>query len=309
MNVVSSMNDFVEVLLSVYKPDWRYLEEQLSSVVAQNNVQVKVSVRDDTGSDSHMLELQEFVQNKFPGKNNINIIGGINLGPAKSFLELCYLSDMTSDYYAFCDQDDVWDRDKLSRAIECMKNESAGLYASTLYVTNEALDIKYKTAKPKMVCLENSLAENVIAGCTAVFDRRIMKIVKSCRPDYVTMHDHWLYMIGAAFSKIIFDDSSYIKYRQHGANVVGDKGCKYYINKLIGFVSSILKRKKRISDQVASFALCYSERLDELAKRRLGLFLGLRKNIFRRVLNFFSFSRNGYLENAIFKIKFILGYF
>lgn len=224
-----------------------------------------------------------------------------------SFLELCYRSDMKSDYFAFCDQDDYWDSGKLKRAINCMSSTNSGLYASTLDVSDHDLCTKYRSKKPKIISFDNSLTENVVTGCTAVFDREIMTLIRMCRPNYVSMHDHWLYMIATAFSTVHFDEQSFIKYRQHGGNVVGAKGGCYYANKLALFLRDLFKEKPRTSDQVKSFYSCYSNRLDVSTKERCERYLGLKNSFIKRIASFNAFSRNGFIENAIFRIKFIIG--
>lgn len=296
----------VEVLLSVYKPEWRFLEEQLNSVFDQKSVAVKLLVRDDSGEGSDAVALRRFFQDKFP-QEDVVVIGGDNLGPAESFLELCYRSDMKSDYYAFCDQDDLWNDAKLIRAITCIESEKVGMYASTLDITDQNLNVIYRSKKPKMIDFENSLTENVVTGCTIVFKREIMEIVKACKPGYVSMHDHWLYMISTAFSRVYFDGQSFINYRQHGGNVVGAKGGYYYAKKLAFFGYGVFKGKKRTSDQVESFYLCYEGMLEASKKKQCEQFLGVKNNFIQRLLCFNSYSRNGFIENVIFRIKFILG--
>ena len=54
---------------------------------------------------------------------NVKIEKGNNLGFAKSFLTALDECD-EADYYAFSDQDDVWEKDKLSTAIEILEEES-----------------------------------------------------------------------------------------------------------------------------------------------------------------------------------------
>lgn len=297
----------VEILLSVYKPNWLYLEEQLSSIINLEDVSLTISIRDDSGDKKIHHELVLFLKDKFPNSNSFNILNGQNVGPAKSFLELCYQSDMAADYYAFCDQDDVWERNKIIHSIECMENVGAGLYASTLNVTDENLVVKYQTSKPKKISFQNSLTENVITGCTMVFDREVMDLVRSCQPEFITMHDHWLYMIASFHTEIYYDQLSYIKYRQHGANVVGERSVKYYLNKFVGFVSGAIRNKKRISDQAASFYDCYSGQLKEEHKKEIEMFLDMKDKFILRLFHINRYSRNGIFENLIFKIKFLLG--
>ena len=35
------------------------------------------------------------------------------------------------------------------------------------------------------------------------------------------MHDFWIYLVGTCFGTVIYDEESYIYYRQHGANELG----------------------------------------------------------------------------------------
>ena len=45
------------------------------------------------------------------------------MGPARSFWKLLMNSEIQADYYAFCDQDDIWDLDKLERGVDSLKEE------------------------------------------------------------------------------------------------------------------------------------------------------------------------------------------
>ena len=91
----------VNVLLSSYNGE-KYIEELIRSVLAQEGVDVILTVRDDGSTDKTIDIIRSFNDSRIR-----LIIGKENLGPAKSFLTL--LRDCeTADYYAYCDQDDVW---------------------------------------------------------------------------------------------------------------------------------------------------------------------------------------------------------
>lgn len=297
----------VDVLMSVYKPDFSFLEKQLESIFSQVSVLVRIRIRDDSGESECLSEVRRFVENAFPENKNITIVGGDNLGPGLSFLELCYLPDLDGDYFAFCDQDDVWHEKKLIRAISCLESKSVGLYASTLMVSDESLNVIYTTEKPRKISYRNALTENVITGCTTVFDKDIMYLINLCRPSYVSMHDHWLYMLASAFGVIYFDERSYVKYRQHGGNVVGHIGMKYYVHKIFRFLRSVFSGKKRHSDQVINFYNCYSGILDDEYRDDTVRFIDGKSDLFVRIKNYFRYSRNGLIENFIFKVKYICG--
>lgn len=53
-----------------------------------------------------------------------------------SFWQLLMKSEVKADYYAFCDQDDVWDKDKIEKGIEKLKG-SIQLYACNCRIIDE----------------------------------------------------------------------------------------------------------------------------------------------------------------------------
>ena len=114
----------VIVLLSTYNGT-KYLSEQLDSLYSQNGVDIHIIARDD-GSKDNTVEILKSYQNKF-GK--MTILAEDNVGCAKSFFSLihyvCQSKDLKADYFAFCDQDDVWLPEKLKRAAEKLDTEEA----------------------------------------------------------------------------------------------------------------------------------------------------------------------------------------
>lgn len=100
----------VQVVMSTYNGE-KYLKEQIDSILSQEGVDVRLYIRDDGSSDRTTDILASYQEHK-----NVKIEKGNNLGFAKSFLTALDECD-EADYYAFSDQDDVWEKDKLSTAI------------------------------------------------------------------------------------------------------------------------------------------------------------------------------------------------
>lgn len=100
-------------------------------------VHVRLYIRDDGSSDRTTDILASYQEHK-----NVKIEKGNNLGFAKSFLTALDECD-EADYYAFSDQDDVWEKNKLSTAIEILEEESQStplLYCSALQRVDENLN-------------------------------------------------------------------------------------------------------------------------------------------------------------------------
>lgn len=108
------MKNRVAVVMSTYNGQ-AYLREQLDSLLRQT-LPVDVYVRDDGSNDATVAILDEYAH----AHECIHVYKDINLGCTKSFLMALDLAPAFYDYYAFCDQDDIWLEDKIERAVEAL---------------------------------------------------------------------------------------------------------------------------------------------------------------------------------------------
>jgi glycosyltransferase involved in cell wall biosynthesis len=112
----------------------RYLPEQLDSVSEQRDVAVVVTVRDDGSTDAALDILHRYAT-----RFRLAVHRGANVGAARSFLALLHLAESNADYYAFCDQDDIWYGDKLSSAARMLAGITGpALYCSALHYIDSA---------------------------------------------------------------------------------------------------------------------------------------------------------------------------
>ncbi len=105
------------VLLSTYNGE-KYLAKQLDSLLEQELSPDKIIIRDDGSNDGTLSIIKDYAeQNKI-----IEYYCGENKGPAGSFWDLICNCEK-ADYYALCDQDDYWFKDKLKVAVETIEKE------------------------------------------------------------------------------------------------------------------------------------------------------------------------------------------
>lgn len=217
----------VAVMLSTFNGG-RYLEQQLDSILCQRDVEVSVYIRDDGSSDGTARILEAYAS-----ADRVSVSFGNNLGIGNSFMELLYSVPDTYDYYAFSDQDDIWDEDKLITAIRRLSEESGiALYASNLLCVDAedrsiglrfAPDVIFDGSLLSMICRSRCY------GCTQVFNRELFLLLREKRPSTELMnarlHDSWVSASAAAEGKVFFDREPHIHYRRHGQNhTVFDKG-------------------------------------------------------------------------------------
>ena len=207
----------VQVLLSTYNGE-RYLRPQLESLFAQDYPHLTVLARDDGSQDGTLMLLQEYAA-RYP---QVTVFTGENQGAARSFLHLVQRSSPTADYLAFCDQDDVWHHDKISRAVEWLRrcpSDMPALYCSRVAIVDGRLQLlRYSDMPKKPLSFCNALVECCIWGCTVVINAAARQLLLREMPQFLCMHDCWVYLVVSAFGTVLHDEEPHILYRRHGTN-------------------------------------------------------------------------------------------
>lgn len=226
----------ITVLMSTYNGE-KFLREQIDSILNQQNVELVLLIRDDGSSDKTIEIIEEYEKKDARVSHYV----GENVGPGRSFFDLIKNAP-ESDYYAFCDQDDVWDSDKLASAVDFLQpldESKPNLYYSNLRLVDGNL-IFIRNAHEKPIDEEkkySALARNVLTGCTAVFNNNAKNLLRNHLPNINILHDGWLYLICKLFGNVVYDFTPHISYRQHGGNVVG-------MGKSNPFVSGVKKIRR-----------------------------------------------------------------
>lgn len=208
--------------MSTYNGE-KYLKEQLDSLVKQDLLPTKIIIRDD-GSNDDTVNLLEDYASKY---SFIEYYCGKNIGPAKSFFELINKCE-DYDYYALCDQDDVWFKDKLSSAINILEKQDNNvplLYAGRFILTDEKLN-SLNSNVSKLYSFNDfahSLIYHTAPGCTFVFNNEARKqIIKyDVNKEYCVIHDAIIHKVVTMFGLMILDEEPHMYYRQHKNNVYG----------------------------------------------------------------------------------------
>lgn len=264
----------VQVLLSTFNGA-KYLPALLQSLALQREVDLEVLARDDGSSDQtvSLLLAQQWPQ--------FRVMPGKNLGVVESFFKLLRNSSDEADYFAFCDQDDVWSADKLSRGVQALEGDDGpAIYFSRMTYVDQNLNPVGLSPLATDLTLEHLLVENVAAGCTMVFNRMMRTaLLRHGLPDeHALMHDWWLMLVAAAVGRIHFDPMPSILYRQHVGNVVGAKvGAR---DRVAGFVQRALKLNFgvwHISSQIEEFERRYRVILKPAHAKLIGEFLMSRR--------------------------------
>jgi glycosyltransferase involved in cell wall biosynthesis len=215
----------IAILLATYNGE-RFLGEQLDTLRKQKHAgRIDVWASDD-GSSDRTHEVLAQVQASWRG-GEFHVIQGPGRGFAENFRSLILKPDITADYYAFCDQDDLWDADKLATAIEWLQGvpaEKAGVYCSrTRIIDLEGRPIGASPLFARPPSFRNAIVQSIAGANTMVLNHTAWTLlVEASRENSFISHDWWTYLIvTGAGGTVHYCPQPRIGYRQHSENLVG----------------------------------------------------------------------------------------
>ena len=216
----------ISILMAVYEPRMDWLKEQLDSLNAQTYPNLRLYVRDDCSPTVPFEKIGELVSEcitAFPysierNKNNLGSNGTFEL----------LTREAEGEYFAYCDQDDVWLPEKLAVLREKFERERGVLAYSDVSVVGEngeTIANSLKNIRPRLQYVSGrGLAEtyffrNCTAGCTMLISAEIARAAVPFLEQ--TVCDQWLTITAANKGAIVFVRETLVKYRQHKHNQTG----------------------------------------------------------------------------------------
>jgi len=267
----------------------RFLAEQLDSIRAQDHQNLTIWVSDDGSKDNTHLILKQF--QSLWGKSRFSIHSGPQKGFVANFLSLICHSDIKADYFAYADQDDIWEPEKLSRAIGQLENvpkETPALYcARTRLIDERGRETGFSPLFDKPPSFANALVQSIGGGNTMVMNKAAQKILRAAGERTVVSHDWWAYMlISAAGGTVIYDPYPTVRYRQHNNNLVGAN---------IGWYTRLIRMRQLFKGRFQNWNTINTQALQQVRDSLVPEY--------QRTLDEFCTARNRWLMPRIWGIK------
>ncbi|WP_375239823.1 glycosyltransferase [Aurantibacter sp.] len=222
------------VLLATYNGE-NYIREQLNSILAQKKVDLNILVSDDISTDNTIRIIKSFNDKRIKILPKIGKFGSAS----QNFFRLFRDADISGyDYFAFADQDDIWNINKVYLAINQIQKNEVDAYSSNVlaFWSNGKKKIIDK-AQPQREL--DFIFSSPGPGCTHVFNSKLAKDFKNHLSNKIKitkdieLHDWLIY----AFARIkgyrwYIDSKVSMKYRQHKNNEFGaNSGLKTFLNR------------------------------------------------------------------------------
>ncbi|MDG9925367.1 MULTISPECIES: glycosyltransferase family 2 protein [unclassified Pseudomonas] len=216
--------DQVAILLSTFNGE-EFLRAQLDSLVTQSYSNWTIYASDDGSSDATLKILSEYQAQLGPFR--LKILTGPRKGFAANFMSLLQNEHIQAEYFAFCDQDDIWEPARLETGVQWMRDVPPHLPAlfcsRTRLVNAQGKPIGFSPLFKKQPCFRNALVQSIAGGNTMLLNKTSRQLLAQTRKiELVVSHDWWAYILVSAHNGILeYSDKALVNYRQHRKNLVG----------------------------------------------------------------------------------------
>lgn len=244
----------VSILLAVYKPNEKWLIELLQSLNNQDQDNLELLIWDDCPESP----VEEAVFAEYITRFPYTLFRGVqNLGSNGAFEELTKRAN--GEYICYCDQDDIWNKNKVSAMLEKIVETGSVLVCCDQYIIDEngvrthdsiTQIRKRHTWREGYGLAKYLISDNFITGCALIVKTKVAQSAVPFEPLYV--HDQWVGIIAALQGKIEVIYEPLIGYRQHSSNQTGiltgvqDKE-SYYQWRIEYFLRRVKAVKKRLA--------------------------------------------------------------
>lgn len=211
----------IAVLMAAFNGE-KYIEQQIQSILSQKDVKVHLYISVDVSTD-RTLDICK----RYAGDNVSILPYGEKYGCATAnffhLIKEVALNEYTA--FAFADQDDIWQENKLNRAWQLIQQQKACAYSSDVRAF-------WQDGREKIIIKSSSQTnydyffESPGPGCTFVMLPALYASVRAhilANPQCpVQHHDWWVYAWARHHRMVwVIDSQIHTLYRQHDQNSVG----------------------------------------------------------------------------------------
>lgn len=224
----------VDIVLATYNGD-KYIEEQIISIFEQCHSNWRLIVSDDNSTDNTVPIIKKLVED-YGYKDRVLYVekyrNDLLPGPVTNFFNGLYYAD--SEYIMFCDQDDVWNKNKIHsqlNAILTLDNTKPSLSFCDSTVVDSNLNTlqssfrKYEklSIKNNTLSVQKLMFQNYAPGCCMIINRKLKDLIFSRNIEFenIVMHDWFLMILASICGNIKVSNEKLMLYRQHSNNQVG----------------------------------------------------------------------------------------
>lgn len=199
-------NEHVSIVMCTYNGE-KYLCEQMDSLLRQTYPVDEIIVQDDGSTDATMAILKAYAASHPEVKVFSNTSGrGVN----NNFFSA--LRRASSDYIAICDQDDLWEPDKIEKQMAAIGNHLL-CTCRTKPFSSDGSAVRYDARVPNYN-LPRMLYSS-IAGHTMLINRRLLDMIPDQAAVGKLYYDVFLALAASANNSIVLVNEVLVHHRRY----------------------------------------------------------------------------------------------
>ncbi len=186
-----------------------FLDGHLASIAAQTYPDIDLWVSDDGSASETIAVLQAWVRRWTKGR--MRILHGPVEGTTENFRSLIINPDIQADYFAFADQSDLWEPDKVANSVRWIEHHAFAVpsvfCSSKQLISTGGAVLASSPAFMRDPDFRNALVQNIAPGNTMLFNRMARDLLaESCRKAEFSSHGWWLYLIVSGAGGVVHCD-------------------------------------------------------------------------------------------------------
>lgn len=222
------MDEKVDIIMTTYNSNIKYLKIQLDSILNQTYKNIKLIISDDCSTNKEVIEvLKQYKEND----NRIELyLREENIGYTKNFEYA--LSKSTAYLIAFSDHDDFWYENKIEESVKILKEKNVDLvYCDSKQIDEDGKILHESYLRYKNMPIINGkesiipFSRHIAIGCSQLFTKKVKEKMLPFTENTIA-HDWNSVYIASRLNGIYCIDKPLFNYRLHGNNAFGGRSFK-----------------------------------------------------------------------------------
>ncbi len=212
----------VAICMATYNPPLALFKAQVASLQAQTHTNWVCIIMDDCTEHEHYDRIRYLLKSDsrfflFQNRRRQNFY--------RNFQEGLRRTPADADFVALCDQDDVWNPDKLQALLTAFQSDTQLVY-SDARVVDKSGDVRSETfwtlRRNNFSDLSTLMVANTITGAASLIRAALLAdILPFPEPIGAAFHDHWIGLAALLKGSIGYVDRPLYDYIQHADGVIG----------------------------------------------------------------------------------------
>lgn len=214
----------VLVLVLLYEPDSKYLEELLSSIASQTHRRFSCVL----AWDGEASWSSEWFDSLLAEDSRFKLIERRpRLGTYQHVERLLFEFHQDFEFVVVADQDDVWEPIHLDRLVRSLEISGRTLVSANAWIVDRNLqghrdNTLFRALSISQVSLPWTILVNSATGAGSLFRSELCKRALPFPKNFgQAVHDHWIFQVASVMGGCELLDAPSWHYRQHETNQIG----------------------------------------------------------------------------------------